>query len=107
MCLRRCLLRAAWKCHHTIRVIAMLELFLHGTILDRSLVELVLESDRGIVSTENLRAKAVQVRLQVRVQMARLCKTIESSGISVYSAKGPFKTLTRYQINRPSPSCPT
>jgi hypothetical protein len=85
----------------------MLELFLDGVILGRSLVELVLESDRGVVSTGNLRAEAMQVRLQVLVEMARLCKTIESSGISVYSAKGPFKslTLTRYQINRPSPSC--
>ena len=60
MCLRRCLvLRAAWKYHHTICVIAMVELFLHGAILCHSPVELVLESDRGIVGTESLHAKAV------------------------------------------------
>ena len=74
-----------------------------------SLVELVLEKDRGVISTENLRTKVVQVQSQVLVQMARLWKTIESSGISVCSVKGPFKTLTLTrlgdQINPPNPSC--
>ena len=52
----------------------MVELFLHRAVLGRSLVELVLESDRR-VSTENLRAKALHVRLQVLVQIAGLCES--------------------------------
>ena len=52
----------------------MVQLFLHGAVLGCSLVELALESDRGVVSTENLRAKALHVRLQVLVQIAGLDK---------------------------------
>jgi len=47
---------------------------MHGAVLGRSLVELVLERDRGGVSAENLRAKVLHVRLQVLVQIAGLCK---------------------------------
>ena len=97
----------AYNCHHTVRIIVMARLSLHGAVLGRSLVELALESDRGVVSTENLHARAVQVRFQVLVQMDGYIKRQKASGLAYTVRKGPFKPvrLARYQINRPSPSC--
>ena len=71
-------------------MIVMVQLFLHGAVLGRSLVELALESDRGVVSTENLRAEALHVRLQVLVQIAGLYKA-DTISASVYTAQKDLK----------------
>jgi hypothetical protein len=50
---------------HEIRMIIVVELFLQGTILWRSLIQLALERGRGVVGTEDLCAEILRVGLQI------------------------------------------
>ena len=58
--------------NHTVRVVVVVQFFLQCANLRRAIVELVLERDRSIVSTEHFCTEALHVRLQMLVKVARL-----------------------------------
>ena len=58
--------------HHTIRMVVCFELFLNRPFLRRTFIQLFLESDGGIVSTEHLGSETFHIRGQVFIERGGL-----------------------------------
>ena len=58
--------------HHTVRVVIRVQLLLDRALFGRATIEQILERQRRVVCTEDLRGEPLHVRSQMTVQRASL-----------------------------------